>query len=298
MVPNLGSLLALASASTCLSSRILRAHRLDEAATSANETCYLDAAEVLCKDGDMSVVAMRQGDADVRSMRYGEACGVETEIRCKGGRDAGLCGGSCSTACPCEYDLEHGLNMAPLEVMSTHLETLCRSEQPSSLLMIGLGGGVMPQHLLGRCPSMQMEAVEIDGKVIKMARHYFGIGEAEAKYKHRLRIDEADGHQVVLSKGNATFDAVLVDCFQGKGLVPEACRSKSFAEGIRRILKPSGVMMQNIWSDSPYDSKIAQADFHQAVSTYRTVFTEKAVEDLHVPGYDFGHVLKCTAVEL
>lgn len=256
----------------------------------------LDDADVLCQRDGYSVLAPADKAKNVRILRLGKACAIETQITCAGARPADQCQGGCG-ACPCEYNNGSISELRYLTVMADQLKPLCASPQPTKVLMIGLGGGLSTHHLLSRCPSMAIDAVDYSAAVIDMATRFFGIREAKARYTNRLQVEEADALHAVSTKAAASYDAVLVDCFIGAGKVPDNCRSQQFAEGVRRILKPSGVMMQNMWVWSPSIHTVA-AEFTSTLSTYQQVFTYGAVADLHVPmppHLDFVRVLKCTA---
>jgi spermidine synthase len=149
--------------------------------------------------------------------------------------------------------------------------------------MIGLGGGELPQYLLHHCPNMQIDAVELNGDVISLARTYFGLGESETSFPGRLSIQQADALTAVRERasGKKSYDAVLVDCFSGGGEVPETCRSRSLAEKVKAILKPRGVLLQNIWHYSRMRQVVAQ-EFKDTKAIYSDVF-EGLVDDLLVP---------------
>jgi len=256
----------------------------------------LDDADVLCQRDGYSVLAPADKAKNVRILRLGKACAIETQITCAGARPADQCRGGCG-ACPCEYNNGSISELRYLQVMSDQLQPLCASTKPTRVLMVGLGGGLSTQHLLARCPSMTIDAVDYSNAVIDLATRFFGIREAKARYNHRLQVEEADALAAVSAKAAANYDAVLVDCFIGAGVVPESCRSLQFAEGVKRILKPAGVMMQNMWVWSPSVPTV-KAEFSQTLSTYQQVFHREAVADLHVPmppQLDFVRVVKCTA---
>lgn len=256
----------------------------------------MDREPVLCNRDGISVLAPADG-SNMRKLRFNGACAVESAVYCKGKQPAdGLCAGGCGE-CPCEFDASHPPSSHYMKTMFEQMAPWCTSKNQTRVLSIGLGGGEMPQFLLEHCPNMHIETVELSEDVIMVARNYFGLGVAEEKYKGRLLVEEADALQAVTQKAANSYDLVLVDCFMSGGRVPESCRSHEFAQKVWTALRPSGAMMQNIWSMSPTHSEV-QGQFSQTAETYKEVF-HGAMEDVHVPmppSVDFVHVLKSTKV--
>jgi spermidine synthase len=56
------------------------------------------------------------------------------------------------------------------------------------MLVIGLGGGSIPKKIQKEFPKMEIDAVEIDPEVIKMAKEYFNVKETNL-----LRLHAQDG---------------------------------------------------------------------------------------------------------
>mmetsp|Transcript_100561 Transcript_100561/g.314264 ORF Transcript_100561/g.314264 Transcript_100561/m.314264 type:complete len:216 (-) Transcript_100561:101-748(-) len=207
----------------------------------------------------------------------------------------GKCGGGC-TPCPCEFDDSiHTLSAPYMRTMFESMAPWCSSAGATQVLSIGLGGGELPQFLLRRCPNMRIETVELNEEVIHVATNFFGLGESQSAFGDRVSVEHADALAAVEERALSRYDAVLVDCFAGGGRVPETCRSRRFAEKVRGILKPSGVLLQNIWRKSPRHPEVA-ADFSATITTYGEVF-HGAVEDLAVPmppNLRFVDILKAT----
>jgi spermidine synthase len=110
------------------------------------------------------------------------------------------------------------------------------------------------------------------------------LKEYEQKFAGRLLIEKTDAFTAVTQraqKAGDAYDAVLVDCFAPGGEVPESCRSQEFAEKVKHILKPGGMMLQNIWNYSPMRKQVRQ-QFEQTKTTYGKVY-DGAFEDVHVP---------------
>lgn len=231
---------------------------------------------------------MRSYDGNRRMLRFGEECATETKVVCKGPLQTGeaLCEGLCGD-CPCEFDASGQLSAPYMRTMFEQLAQWCGSSPASAdvrALMIGLGGGELPQYLLRRCPAMSVDIVELDADVIAVARRYFGLGDSEARFGRRLAVQQADSLAAVeqrAANASSAYDAVLIDCFAGGGEVPESCRSRPLLELLRGLLKPGGVLLQNIWHYSPERPQVAE-QFGETLATYQSIFPG-AVEDLAVP---------------
>ena len=95
--------------------------------------------------------------------------------------------------------------------------TLFMGEAPKRVLIIGLGGGSIPTALREVLPDAQIDVVEIDPAVTRVARKYFGFQDGP-----KLKVFEVDGRVYVkraLREG-AKYDAILLDAFDHE-YIPE-----------------------------------------------------------------------------
>lgn len=135
------------------------------------------------------------------------------------------------------------------------------------MLVVGLGGGVIPSFLHRRVPSMAIDAVELDPVVVDVARSHFGFRDDAL-----LRAHVGDGRRFV-EDARTRYDIVLLDAF-GTDSVPYALATREFLESVRRAVAPGGVVVGNVWSRSRnplYDAMLA---------TYRAVFDEVWILEL------------------
>lgn len=250
-----------------------------------SEYCPLEREPIVCQRGSVKVRRSNAGDpkGNLVKMQFGDECAVESIIKCKGQAGEfkkGECGGDCEH-CPCYYDPTQGLSAHYMDTMFQELSPWCMSHEPSRVLSIGLGGGELPQYLIHHCPHMSVEAVELNRDVIETATLFFGIREAEKSSGGRLTVEQGDAGHVVQLKPAGQYDAVLVDCFKGGGVVPEDCRSEAFAKNVQKLLTPSGVMLQNIWHKARGHPEVG-VHFHNTMKVYRDVF-DGHLSDIHVP---------------
>jgi spermidine synthase len=149
------------------------------------------------------------------------------------------------------------------------LTALALSADPRRILVVGLGGGVLPAFLHRHYPEAHIDAVDIDPEVVSVAKKYFGFRE-DAK----MRAHVADGRKFI-EEAREPYDLIFLDAF-GTTAVPAHLTTREFLEAVRRATKPTGVVVGNLWFRQ--FNKL----FDSMVLTYRQVFDDLAV--LHVVG--------------
>lgn len=115
--------------------------------------------------------------------------------------------------------------------------------EPGRLLLVGLGGGSVAK-LFAR-QGWEVDAVEIDPVVTRVARRDFGLTESEARVHH------ADGRSWLGSSTEA-YDAIVLDAFGSSSIPFHLVTSESFELAAER-LTPGGVLALNVecigWDD-------------------------------------------------
>jgi len=154
-----------------------------------------------------------------------------------------------------------------LRMMTTGL---AYAPQVDSILLVGLGGGVLTGYLGRFLPDARIESVEIDPGVINTAKTWFSVEESE-----RMRVVSSDG-RVFLHRNRRLYDVVLVDAYIG-GSVPFHLMTKEFYALLKRRLVSGGAAVFNIHEPNRL--------FEVSVRTLQTVF---ATVDLYRSG--FGEV--------
>lgn len=137
---------------------------------------------------------------------------------------------------------------------------LFTSPDPRRILLVGLGGGSIPTALKTLLPDAQVDVVEIDPAVTKVARRFFDFSETP-----RLHVTEMDGRVFVkrAAREGRKYDVVLLDAFDHE-YIPEHLLTREFLQEVRSLLGPRGVLVANTFSLSKlYDHESA---------TYAAVF--------------------------
>jgi spermidine synthase len=124
---------------------------------------------------------------------------------------------------------------------------LVRDPQPN-VLIIGLGGGGMVHFLRRSDPAVQIDAVEIDPLIVRLADEYFGVRSGE-----NVRVITADGLKFIAEPPETkAYDVIYMDAFLKPSAetdatgVPLALRTRQFYEQLQKKLKPGGVVAFNI----------------------------------------------------
>jgi len=132
--------------------------------------------------------------------------------------------------------------------------------KPAKLLIIGEGGGSIPTALQEMFPDMQIDLVEIDAAVDRVAKRFFDF-----KPGPRMRVFIEDGRVYVkrARAQNPQYNMILLDAFDAD-YIPEHLLTREFLLEVKSIMAPDGVIVANTFSNS------ALYDYESV--TYRAVF--------------------------
>lgn len=140
------------------------------------------------------------------------------------------------------------------------MASLLLNPSPNRMLIIGLGGGVLPMALAALRPQASVEVVEIDPAVVKVARRYFGFSESD---NLRVHVQDARVFTRRASQAGPAYDLIMLDAF-GADYIPEHLMTREFLQEVKALLREEGVLAANTFATSKlYD--------HESV-TYRDVF--------------------------
>ena len=143
--------------------------------------------------------------------------------------------------------------------------------EPKRVLVVGLGGGTIPNFLHKHYPQTRIDVVDIDPVVVEVAKQFFGFRE-DATLKAHIQ----DGRQFIEERLNA-YDIIFLDAFDSEN-IPYHLATREFLEAVRRAITTQGVVLGNVWSrdlNPLYDSM---------VRTYQEVFDELYILDVRAAG--------------
>lgn len=112
---------------------------------------------------------------------------------------------------------------------------------PRKMLMIGLGGGSLAKFVYHRLPETSTTAVEVNPRVLTIARHYFNVPADD----ERFRVVIEDGSEYV-GRSDVSADILAVDGYEADSHV-EALASKAFYCACRERLNAGGMLVVNLW---------------------------------------------------
>jgi spermidine synthase len=142
------------------------------------------------------------------------------------------------------------------------LSSLLVQDNPQRILIIGLGGGTLPEAYHTLFPEAEIIISEIDEAVLNVAEEYFDFEQTDL-----IKVDIGDGRVYVKRAAlrNEVFDLVIIDAFNGE-YIPEHLMTEEFLEEIKLLLPEDGMLVANTFSTSRlYDAES---------QTYHNVFGE------------------------
>lgn len=116
-----------------------------------------------------------------------------------------------------------------------------------NLLILGMSGGASVRQHRQFSPSTQIDAVEIDPKIIAIAKNNFGVGESE-----NLKIWQADARPF-LAASKKQYDMIEVDLFQGSPYIPFYVLTQEFFQSVFSHLSDAGIVMMNIYAPARHE---------------------------------------------
>jgi len=116
------------------------------------------------------------------------------------------------------------------------------ADRPTRILMVGLGGGSLAKFIYHRLPWMTTEVVEVNPRVVAIARRCFHVPEDDA----RLKVVVGNGAERMAQPGRA-FDVIAVDGYDGASQVEELS-DRPFYYACHARLDSGGILVVNLWS--------------------------------------------------
>jgi spermidine synthase len=118
--------------------------------------------------------------------------------------------------------------------------------KPRRVLIVGLGGGAMVRFLTHHEPQVQIDAVEIDPVVVKLADQYF-----EVRSGGNVHVHTADAVKFVEATTDR-YDLILMDAFLRPSGdtdtvgVPTRLKTLEFLGRLKQALNPGGIVAFNV----------------------------------------------------
>uniref|UniRef100_A0A3P9MVC8 eEF1A lysine and N-terminal methyltransferase n=1 Tax=Poecilia reticulata TaxID=8081 RepID=A0A3P9MVC8_POERE len=152
---------------------------------------------------------------------------------------------------------------------------------PVSVLLVGLGGGGLPQFLRDFVPDAAVEVVELDPVVLEVAKEWFGF-----RPDDRLTVTLGDGLERICfleKEGGHLFDVIMFDVDNKDSSVGMSCPPAAFVETgvlqkVFNLLTPRGLFILNLVCRNP----VLRKDVLERVkSVFPTVLSRKIAEEIN-----------------
>lgn len=134
-------------------------------------------------------------------------------------------------------------------------------DEPKRILIVGLGGGTIPNFLHKHYPKTTIDVVDIDSEVVDVAKRFFGVREDATLHLH---VD--DGRRFI-EQCKEPYDVIFLDAF-GRDNIPYSLATREFLRAVKRALTPEGVVIGNVWS------RVSNSLYDSMIRTYQNVFDE------------------------
>ncbi|XP_053345325.1 eEF1A lysine and N-terminal methyltransferase isoform X2 [Clarias gariepinus] len=150
-------------------------------------------------------------------------------------------------------------------------EAISNKDGQVSVLVVGLGGGGLPQFIRDFVPGVHVKVVELDPAVLEVAKTWFGFQPDD-----RLEVILGDGleHISTLERGHSydviMFDVDSKDRSLGMSCPPPAFVEKSLLGKVCKLLTPRGLFMLNLVCR---DSALRQSVLERLQAVFPTVLS-------------------------
>jgi spermidine synthase len=117
--------------------------------------------------------------------------------------------------------------------------------EPKRVLVVGLGGGVIPREMHHYFPQAEVDVVEIDQEILTIAQEHFSF-----RPDDRLRVHIADGRVFIRNQLRREpvpkYDIIVLDAFNSE-YIPFHLMTKEFLEEVKGVLAEGGVVVANVF---------------------------------------------------
>ncbi|MBA7644274.1 Polyamine aminopropyltransferase [subsurface metagenome] len=133
---------------------------------------------------------------------------------------------------------------------------LLYAPEPERMLVLGLGGGVIPREMHHYFPALEVDVVEIDPEIPLIAKQFFGFREDD-----KLKVHVADGRMFIKKQLRRDpvpkYDLIILDAFNSD-YIPFHLMTKEFLEEVKGVLAEDGVVIANVfYTNRLFDAELA-----------------------------------------
>jgi len=154
-----------------------------------------------------------------------------------------------------------------LEYSRLALSGLLYQPEPERILVVGLGGGMVPMELRHYFPDAVIDVVEIDPYVSKAAEQFFAF-KKDARMKVHVRDGRVFIRELAREETKKKYDIIILDAFNSD-YIPFHLMTREFLEQVRDVLAEDGAVVANVF----YRNRLFDAE----LATYIDVFRKTQV---------------------
>lgn len=145
----------------------------------------------------------------------------------------------------------------------------------NNVMMIGGAGYSYPKYYISTYPTKNIDVVEIDGDITKIAKKYFYLDKLISDYNlnenHRLGLINEDG-RTYLNRNTKKYDAILNDAFSGDNPA-KTLTTLELIKSIKNSLNENGMYLTNIISAlDGTNSKFIKAEVNTLKKVFKKVY--------------------------
>jgi len=129
--------------------------------------------------------------------------------------------------------------------------------EPSRILVVGLGGGIIPRELRHSLPDAEIDIIEIDEHVIDVAKDFFFFEEDD-----KMKVHHGDAF-IIVQEMKEQYDFIVVDAFLGN-YTPFPLMSVEFLECLYKLSSDKSILTLNCSRMHP--------SFNSQINTFRSVY--------------------------